>query len=105
PSILTYISNIYVLSLHDALPIYVLLVTAFLRGKALLQASISIFISASAVCSSSVIVKLSFSCGALWMCVSKLSQCAGSDVLYDRSEEHTSELQSRENIVCRLLLE
>src|SRR5690606_41173958 len=23
---------------------------------------------------------------------------------YDRSEEHTSELQSRENIVCRLLL-
>src|SRR5436309_5888291 len=24
---------------------------------------------------------------------------------YDRSEEHTSELQSRENLVCRLLLE
>src|SRR5436309_4944849 len=27
-----------------------------------------------------------------------------SDVVY-RSEEHTSELQSRENLVCRLLLE
>src|SRR5690606_42050402 len=26
-------------------------------------------------------------------------------VLSERSEEHTSELQSRENIVCRLLLE
>src|SRR5436309_5152207 len=26
-------------------------------------------------------------------------------VLADRSEEHTSELQSRENLVCRLLLE
>src|SRR5690606_40207950 len=26
-------------------------------------------------------------------------------VLVDRSEEHTSELQSRENLVCRLLLE
>src|SRR5690606_39626797 len=26
-------------------------------------------------------------------------------VLLDRSEEHTSELQSRENLVCRLLLE
>src|SRR5215475_5078037 len=26
-------------------------------------------------------------------------------VLYARSEEHTSELQSRENLVCRLLLE
>src|SRR5207302_4742928 len=28
-----------------------------------------------------------------------------SVVLTDRSEEHTSELQSRENLVCRLLLE
>src|SRR5690606_41598154 len=28
---------------------------------------------------------------------------AGAEV--DRSEEHTSELQSRENLVCRLLLE
>src|SRR5436309_7652949 len=26
-------------------------------------------------------------------------------VVLDRSEEHTSELQSRENLVCRLLLE
>src|SRR5690606_40333000 len=26
-------------------------------------------------------------------------------LLIDRSEEHTSELQSRENLVCRLLLE
>src|SRR5690606_3840209 len=29
----------------------------------------------------------------------------GSDAIGGRSEEHTSELQSRENIVCRLLLE
>src|SRR5690606_39949808 len=28
-----------------------------------------------------------------------------SATLSDRSEEHTSELQSRENLVCRLLLE
>src|SRR5690606_2528348 len=28
-----------------------------------------------------------------------------NEVLEDRSEEHTSELQSRENLVCRLLLE
>src|SRR5690606_26819459 len=26
-------------------------------------------------------------------------------MIYSRSEEHTSELQSRENLVCRLLLE
>src|SRR2546430_11117866 len=31
---------------------------------------------------------------------------AAGDVLeYDRSEEHTSELQSQSNLVCRLLLE
>src|SRR5690606_41581160 len=28
-----------------------------------------------------------------------------ADLLLHRSEEHTSELQSRENLVCRLLLE
>src|SRR5690606_24268349 len=30
---------------------------------------------------------------------------AGTNILSFRSEEHTSELQSRENLVCRLLLE
>src|SRR5690606_40723042 len=30
---------------------------------------------------------------------------AASDIDHVRSEEHTSELQSRENLVCRLLLE
>src|SRR5690606_41493909 len=34
-----------------------------------------------------------------------LLQAAGVGILHDRSEEHTSELQSRENLVCRLLLE
>src|SRR3712207_7222126 len=29
----------------------------------------------------------------------------GRDVVQDRSEEHTSELQSRQYLVCRLLLE
>src|SRR5690606_27181218 len=32
-------------------------------------------------------------------------QGVGADNLHPRSEEHTSELQSRENLVCRLLLE
>src|SRR5690606_40209871 len=30
---------------------------------------------------------------------------AGPNITINRSEEHTSELQSRENLVCRLLLE
>src|SRR2546423_10508680 len=34
-----------------------------------------------------------------------LVQVAGVDVLVDRSEEHTSELQSLAYLVCRLLLE
>src|ERR1041385_7465190 len=33
------------------------------------------------------------------------SDCVGSFRCRDRSEEHTSELQSRLNLVCRLLLE
>src|SRR5690606_39369953 len=37
---------------------------------------------------------------------SGLSQLGGANALnMARSEEHTSELQSRENLVCRLLLE
>src|SRR5690606_42045549 len=35
----------------------------------------------------------------------ELRQARVGQVEGDRSEEHTSELQSRENIVCRLLLE
>src|SRR5438874_4736788 len=31
--------------------------------------------------------------------------CTGSEIAGDRSEEHTSELQSRRDLVCRLLLE
>src|SRR5690606_40810530 len=31
--------------------------------------------------------------------------CTSTVTIQDRSEEHTSELQSRENLVCRLLLE
>src|SRR5258707_4091072 len=32
-------------------------------------------------------------------------ECAGKGVRWCRSEEHTSELQSRQYLVCRLLLE
>src|SRR5437016_2151642 len=34
-----------------------------------------------------------------------LVECQGEDTVYTRSEEHTSELQSLTNLVCRLLLE
>src|SRR5690606_40446730 len=35
----------------------------------------------------------------------KIGQLSGKKSICNRSEEHTSELQSRENLVCRLLLE
>src|SRR5690606_41408034 len=35
----------------------------------------------------------------------KISQLIGMSAIAVRSEEHTSELQSREKLVCRLLLE
>src|SRR5690606_9848976 len=53
------------------------------------------------------------SAGLSWLALLPLNECAlGQDSPYStlsafalRSEEHTSELQSRENLVCRLLLE
>src|SRR5690606_36438769 len=45
-----------------------------------------------------------------WLDLRKIDETSPSATIYndyelDRSEEHTSELQSRENLVCRLLLE
>src|SRR5438874_10169727 len=65
----TATTDIYTLSLHDALPISVAKSTE--RGALGSQASAS----------------------------------AASPVRHGRSEEHTSELQSRRDLVCRLLLE
>src|SRR6266849_10849937 len=62
----TATTEIYTLSLHDALPIY--------ASKGVMQHSVGQFGQAGAECRR-------------------------------RSEEHTSELQSRVDLVCRLLLE
>src|SRR2546428_14188380 len=71
----TATTEIYTLSLHDALPIFpnCALVRGSHRGAAENEPR----------------------------CESKWSQLIGSP----RSEEHTSELQSRSDLVCRLLLE
>src|SRR2546429_8636685 len=75
----TATTEIYTLSLHDALPISCVLSTTFSRVWAKLE---TITIAAA---------PLSFN----W--------CSSSRGV--RSEEHTSELQSRLHLVCRLLLE
>src|SRR5438034_9194280 len=67
-------SEIYTLSLHDALPIY-------------------LFTSMDASSSPQT-------AGGL-----RITHQGGTRVYADRSEEHTSELQSHSDLVCRLLLE
>src|SRR5690606_41564799 len=67
----TATTELYTLSLHDALPIY-----AHPQPRCSFVGDHHHF------------------CGNIFIC--------GADT---RSEEHTSELQSRENLVCRLLLE
>src|SRR3712207_7775176 len=73
----TATTEIYTLSLHDALPIYDI---APLIGPAHLQAAAE---------TSPELEKI----------------IALHDHVIERSEEHTSELQSRQYLVCRLLLE
>src|SRR5690606_41864543 len=72
--------ELYTLSLHDALPI-----SQLTRSD----------IAWSCLAESSPLMAVN-----AWPPISKLTTMASP-----RSEEHTSELQSRENLVCRLLLE
>src|SRR5262249_62215650 len=94
-------SDIYTLSLHDALPILSAATSggefAAYRHSASLRAFTPVF-------------------DGLWTRVNALMAHAGYSLVADyrplivifsanRSEEHTSELQSLTNLVCRLLLE
>src|SRR2546427_11727553 len=72
----TATTEIYTLSLHDALPIFVQY-SRFSRA----------FSSAA------------------WLALAIASAVAALVRICARSEEHTSELQSQSNLVCRLLLE
>src|SRR5690606_41832376 len=78
------ITAIYILSLHDALPI-----SAFLAVDRRDQRA-------------GVLVEIEAGVHRL---PRKLRRERVQEALELRSEEHTSELQSRENLVCRLLLE
>src|SRR5690606_41381764 len=88
-------TELYTLSLHDALPIL------SLRPVAVSA------IRRSVIDPESGADNLAYSHRVL-----EASRAVGADVVsfgqhrpLTRSEEHTSELQSRENLVCRLLLE
>src|SRR3712207_8616876 len=88
----TATTEIYTLSLHDALPILPWSpVTSFLPVRLLASAS-----PASPLASCRTVTSPRSSSTALEL---SATPCA------PRSEEHTSELQSRQYLVCRLLLE
>src|SRR5690606_40734695 len=96
-STLTYL---YPLSLHDALPIYRPLVAIYGSTSPQFTPPLSQHVE---------ICRLGLDCSPCFEreCplghLNCLNQLMPDQVF--RSEEHTSELQSRENIVCRLLLE
>src|SRR5256885_12275321 len=73
----TATTEIYTLSLHDALPILGV-------GRATWVGGAGVGVGAG---------------------VASIARCAGRSTKSSRSEEHTSELQSPCNLVCRLLLE
>src|SRR2546421_12786627 len=83
----TATTEIYTLSLHDALPIL-----TFSPGGLMAIAHVSVTVWAISLALGKN------TGGVLW--VFTLFVLAGA-----RSEEHTSELQSRSDLVCRLLLE
>src|SRR2546427_8882575 len=76
----TATTEIYTLSLHDALPIYE--IAADLNRRCSRGHGAFLFQFAASTRRAVRVISL-----------------------YDRSEEHTSELQSQSNLVCRLLLE
>src|SRR3712207_7491989 len=92
----TATTEIYTLSLHDALPILVTLASLLVAG----------------VLTFGVITVLSWVQGyrlslpGVAGLIVAIGITADSFIVYfERSEEHTSELQSRQYLVCRLLLE
>src|SRR5690606_39684715 len=94
----TPITEIYALSLHDALPIFEAAPVVVADDRRALAAL-------RPVTAGHVLVAgherraVGLRAGENVVLVGTIAACL------DRSEEHTSELQSRENLVCRLLLE
>src|SRR5207253_11189739 len=85
-------TQLYTLSLHDALPI-----SDRVPLSSLMRSPSSLFF-----CSNSV---SAFSTARCAMVKASLAASRACLCLSLRSEEHTSELQSRGHLVCRLLLE
>src|SRR5690606_41994605 len=86
---------IYTLSLHDALPIFVVAMIVIRRDVAQPGPILGGMVSSDGY---AAFFKAVFLIATALVALLSIDYVA-------RSEEHTSELQSRENLVCRLLLE
>src|SRR5690606_41249533 len=97
--------DIDTLSLHDALPIYAHRKRGAFAGRALdrnITAHDQRQLSGDVETETRAAKLPAHFSSSLHVRLEQLRQCRC--VHTDRSEEHTSELQSRENLVCRLLL-
>src|SRR5690606_41837075 len=90
-------TEIYTLSLHDALPICAAPAVELCDGAGLCQERKN---ASPDGLQGMLVARRQRGTG----CIVKAA-CFGRARASQRSEEHTSELQSRENLVCRLLLE
>src|SRR5436190_17245998 len=92
----TATSEIYTLSLHDALPICACSCDGVKLNPLALSAPL-------------IAVKSFEPASAVWVCATGWGLSQTEDLKWKisscRSEEHTSELQSHSDLVCRLLLE
>src|SRR5690606_40892637 len=93
-------TEIYTLSLHDALPIY--LETP--AGKTLVVDHETAAVPEEHLHSVSAFSEKDVEVSRVGVEL-ELTSDQRAQAVVPRSEEHTSELQSRENLVCRLLLE
>src|SRR5207302_9734570 len=92
-------SVIYTLSLHDALPISPIYLTN--RSLGAWNTNTNNIVHYFGLWS----WEGDYTSGAAQVYTNHFDPLWIPDLTRDRSEEHTSELQSRENLVCRLLLE
>src|SRR5699024_11491699 len=97
----TATSSIYTLSLHDALPILNAAVTEILEG---VNTNHNTDLEDMVATSIKVREIIGFENYGVPFCMTYEAEPFGV-VISERSEEHTSELQSRFDLVCRLLLE
>src|SRR5690606_40560605 len=94
--------RISTLSLHDALPIYKRLA---LHGEVRLRNAYVIRCNEAIKNEAGEIVELRCTYDPATLGANPEGRKVKGVIHWVRSEEHTSELQSRENLVCRLLLE